>query len=108
MPDARNLIARRSAWGQLETFPALSKMSVAGGKADAIGTKADIVTRLRLSERSRHLQHGARPVVTVPAWRASAERPSVLAGVEAAIVKGRAQRWLDPRSGIEVDTNTNL
>ncbi len=29
-------------------------------------------------------------------------------GVEAAIVKGRAQRWQDPRSSIEVDTNTNL
>ncbi len=31
-----------SAQGQLETFPALSRMSVAGGKADAIGTKADV------------------------------------------------------------------
>ncbi len=32
---------RNSGSGQLETFPALSRMSVAGGKADEIGTKAD-------------------------------------------------------------------
>jgi hypothetical protein len=57
-------------------------MSAAGGRADEIGTKADIVTRLRLSERSRQLLHGARSVVTVPAWRASAERPDFLAGME--------------------------
>ncbi len=54
-------------------------MSVAGGKADEISAKADIVTRLSLSERSRQLLHGARPVVTVLAWRASAERPDFVA-----------------------------
>ncbi len=37
------------------------------GFATGVGSKADI---------------GARPVVTVPAWRASAERPDFLAGVE--------------------------
>ncbi len=57
-------------------------MSAVGGKADEIRAKADIVTRLNLSERSRQLLHGARPVVTVPAWRASAERPDFPAGAE--------------------------
>ena len=32
------------ALGQPETFPALSRMSEAGGKADEIGGKADIQT----------------------------------------------------------------
>ncbi len=57
-------------------------MSVAGGEADVISTKADIVPRLSLSERCRHASIGARSVVTVPAWRASAERPDFLAGME--------------------------
>ncbi len=33
---------------QLETFPALPRMSVAGGKADAIGMKADVGLECRL------------------------------------------------------------
>ncbi len=70
---------------------ARARMSVAGGKADAIGTKADIVTRLRLSERSRHLQHGARSVVTAPAWRASAEKPDFLAGTEGRFLCGKVK-----------------
>ena len=31
-----------SAWGQLETFPALSRMSVAGGKADINFGRLDV------------------------------------------------------------------
>ena len=37
--------ALTSAVGQLETFPALSRMSAAGVRADEIGGKADIVRR---------------------------------------------------------------
>ena len=41
-PDRRSPISQMTALGQLETFPALPKMSVAGGKAEAIGRIADI------------------------------------------------------------------
>ncbi len=37
-----------SALGQLETFPALSRMSAPGGKADEISTKADVGLECRL------------------------------------------------------------
>ncbi len=40
--------------GQLETFPALSRMSVPGGRADEIGAKADIGAKPPRTASERH------------------------------------------------------
>ncbi len=63
--------ALTSAEGQKRKSSVGLGMSAFRGEADVISTKADIVPRLSLSERCRQLLHGERPVVTVPAWRAS-------------------------------------
>ncbi len=44
--------------GQLETFPALSRMSVAGGRPDEIRAKAEVVARKSVARADRMLEAG--------------------------------------------------
>ncbi len=86
--NPRSCIGRMAALGQLETFPASSRMSAPGGKADEIGTKADIARNPFTAAISKISNFGGAASRHGAPWRGAGKPELCLQGTG----KGRAHQ----------------